>query len=152
MYKQLKSVALVLLSIAGLTLSGCILAPTLDSIQKAGLTEASRMSLLTIAIRDFHEAMQWGDDGAVLALVSQDGQLAVREQLRGTSKDERVVESKVEEVMFSDSAYKADVEVTTRYYQAPFYIVRDRLEKQNWVFSLTDGWKLDKRIVVEQTM
>lgn len=132
-------------------LAGCIFAPTIDSIQRSGLTEASRMRLLTVAVKDFCEGLQWGDDAVVLGLVTQRAQPVVREQLKSKSKDERTVESRVEEVVFSENAYKAEVEVTLRYYLAPFYIVRDRLEKQEWVYSLTDGWKLDKRLVMDQS-
>ena len=67
-------------------------------------------------------------------------------------KKERIVESKVEDVIFDDDARTADVEMTIRYYRTPVYIVKDRLEVQKWSFvGVGTGWLLSEREVTDIT-
>lgn len=128
-----------------LLLSSCVLAPLFDSVHKAGMTESDRMALLPTAVKRFHEGLMWGDPALSLSFVESEGFDKIKTELRNSARKEKVVESSVIGVDFRESAFYADVEVGVKRYEVPYYIVRERREKQVWHFNLTDGWKLQTR-------
>ena len=69
------------------------------------------------------------------------------EQLKKDRDKERLVDSKVDYVDFSDDAFSAKVDVTFKFFKVPFYIVTERKEQQTWRFAFGKGWKLAGREV-----
>lgn len=123
---------------------GCILAPAIDSIKRAGFTKSDRMGLLGKRVKEFHEALYWGDPDGALAFADMSKRAELDPILRGMSnKNEKVVDSKIESSMFSDSAEEANVKVRVRFYKIPYYIVLERVDEQTWEFDYTDTWHLE---------
>ena len=143
--KSVKILKLISALLLVLSLGGCFLAPAINSMREAGLTEADRRMKLAKDVREFSEALYWGDAGAALIYVVPEAQQTFREQIRKSKKAERIVESKVENVVFLDGSYEADVDLSVRYFEVPFYVVNERVERQAWKFSLSDGWKISTR-------
>ena len=123
-------------------LQGCILAPTIDSMRRAGMTASSRRSLLPENIKKFHDALYWGSPSEIMAYVDDDGWPEISKQIEEMQDKERVVESKVKNVEFDSGAFEATVNVTVKAFKIGYYIVTDRHEKQTWTFSMSDGWKI----------
>ena len=139
---------LVILVLVGTNLTGCFLAPAISSMKEAGLTEADRMTRLSKDIKIFQDALYWGDQNTALAYVLPDNFESFQQTIRASKKNERIVESKVESANFTEDAYAATVEITVRSYRVPYYVVQDRLERQQWKFTLADGWKIASREVL----
>lgn len=133
----------------GITLSGCILVPFVQAFKKSGVAENDRMALLPGEVKKFSEGLQWGNKMQALTVVTDEARPVVSEQLREVGEDERVVELKIDDVAWSESAYKAKVSVKVKYFRVPFYVVKTRIEEQSWRFSLADGWKLTDRSVLD---
>ena len=129
-------------------LAGCFLAPTLDSLSKTGLTPRDRRALLPERIKLFQDSLYWGSADDALAVVLPESREALRSELRGLQKKERLVDSKVDGIDFSDQAFEATVEITMRSYRIPVYVVESRTERQSWTFSIASGWMLKSREVV----
>lgn len=133
-----------------LGLSGCIFAPTIDSIRRAGVTESSRMGLLPEQVKNYGESLYWGQPMQALGQVKDESRSVVADHLRKRAGKERVVEAKVQEVEFQDNAFKAKVALEISAFEVPFYIVNKRIENQTWEFSMTTGWQLAAVEDVEQ--
>jgi hypothetical protein len=131
-------------------LCGCFLVPAYDSFRKTGVTESQRIDLLPQELKRFTEALYWGKPGEALAFVAAEHVDELREGFAVSRENIRVVESKVTDIRFNDGAQEADVQMTVRYYQIPFFVVKDRQEQQKWEFGLTDGWKLKAREISER--
>ena len=54
----------------------------------------------------------------------------------------KVVDSKIVDAEFSPDAFEAEVEVESRVYELNTLQVRTEREKQSWIFSIADGWKV----------
>ena len=128
-------------------LSGCFLAPFIESFKSAGATQSDREALLPRDLKRFTEALSWGNAEPVMALVDDSARKEIQEQLNEKSETERVVESKVTAVTYDEDSYKASVAVKVKYYRIPYYVVQERKEKLEWKFSLGTGWKLTSRQV-----
>lgn len=126
-------------------LQGCFLAPTIDSVRRAGVTPASRRGLLPENIKKFHDALYWGTPTEIMRYVDEKGREVISKQVSDMQDKERVVESKVKNIEFDDDAYEAEVNVNVRSFKVGYYVVTDRIEKQTWAFSLSDGWKIVSR-------
>ncbi len=134
--------------LAAFFLGGCIFAPTLDSISKAGFTKGDREGILSDSMKKFHDALYWGNPSQALAMVTDEGRENVLASIKKSKREERIVDSKVEMVDFKNDSFEAEVDVTVRYFQVPYYVVKDRTEREQWEFSLVDGWRLRTRDVV----
>jgi hypothetical protein len=133
------------------SLSACIFAPTIDSVRRAGLTEGSRQGLLPESLKNFNEALQWGSSQDAINYIDPEGQDIenMANQIQQLAQEEKVVESKILGIDFKENAFKAIVNVNVRAYKVPYYVVTDRKEKQIWKFSLSDGWKINSREVLQ---
>lgn len=131
--------------VGALALNGCFLAPAIDSFNKLGVTESDRQALLAERLKNFSDALYWGQPGEALAFVAAQSRAELEPELRRIQKQEKIVESKIEGVGFSESGYKAKVDVVVRYFRVPFYVVNERAETQNWEFGLSGGWQLVSR-------
>jgi hypothetical protein len=120
-----------------------------NAFKQTGVAEGDRKALLAPEVKKFSDGISWGNKGVALDVVADESREAISKQLRGVGEEERVWECKVDDVIWTDDAYKAKVSVKVRYYKVPFYVVKTRIEEQRWEFSLAKGWKLVERSVVE---
>jgi hypothetical protein len=131
------------------SLSGCILVPFIDAFKKTGATEGDRMALLAPEVQRFTEAIGWGKKTEALGFVLDESRKEISTQLKKIGSEERIVDSKVDEVEWANDAFDAHVAVKVQYFMVPYYVVKTRTEQQHWVFSLTSGWKLKERVIEE---
>ena len=132
--------------------SGCgLIAPIMGSVHSAGFTAGDRKALLPEELKKYNTALYWGSADEALSLVLPEGREAVVAQLRKSREKERLVESKVNFVDYDADGYTAKVEVEYKFYKIPVYIVTERREKQEWKFTLSDGWKLLSTAPAENT-
>jgi len=124
-------------------LQGCILSPSINSIQKAGLTESGRKDTLNDAVKEFQTALFWENFPKAQGYASELNGQDVMAQLKQKRNEGRLVDSKVENVTFTDDAYKAKVDVSVRVKDDATNIVNSKNEEQSWIFSVYDGWKID---------
>lgn len=132
-----------------MNLSGCIFVPFIDAFKKTGATEGDRMALLGPEVQRFSEAIGWGKKTEALSFVVDESKKDISVQLKKVGSEERVVDSKVDEVEWANDAYDAHVAVKVQYFLVPYYVVKTRTEQQHWVFSLASGWKLKERVIVD---
>jgi len=132
------------------SLSGCLLVPFVDAFKQTGVTEGDRQALLQPEVKKFSEALGWGNKTDALQVVSDESRVAIAKQLKGLGEEERLVETKIDEVEWGPQSYDATVVVKVRYYKVPYYIVKTREERQKWTFNLTNGWKLSAFTVDEE--
>ena len=125
-----------------LFLTSCIFVPAIDSIKKAGITENDRKQLLAVEVKKFHDAINWSNPHEAMSYVDAQSLDTLGPRLRESAENEKIFETKVKNIVFEDDAYAASVEVSTRLYKVPVYVVHDRLENEKWRFSLSDGWKI----------
>ncbi len=128
-------------------LSSCIFAPSLDSIHKAGFTKSDRMQILGAEVKSFHDALFWGHVNDAIVYADQDLRSQIATEIRNRTANERIVESSVELVDFTEDGYEAAVEVGVRYFKIPQYVVNKRVEKERWRFTVVNGWKIIERKV-----
>ena len=140
-----------LATVAALSLQGCVLIPFVQAFKETGATEGDRKALLEPEARKFADAMVLGNKSLAATVVMPESWPSISKQIRSRNEEERVVETKLDDVQYSDEARKATVTVKVRYFQVPFYIVKLRIEEQHWEFTMGDGWKLrDFAEVVEE--
>jgi len=137
--------SLVFAGLICVTLSSCWLAPSIDSIQRAGVNVSGRQKLLSETLTDFHHALFWGSTTEAMDFVSPAKSDELRILLKSHRKLGRVVESNVEFVDFSSDAYAADVEVTEKFHDFATNSLNTRLELEKWEYSFNEGWKLISR-------
>ena len=129
-------------------LSGCVLVPFIQAFKEVGATEGDRMALLDKDIKGFNAAMVWGNATEAASYVAPESQLKLTSQFKDTSEEERIVDTKVANVVWGDGAREATVQVKTKFYRIPVYVVNTRTEEQRWTWS-TGSWKMVDRTVRE---
>jgi hypothetical protein len=132
-----------------LTCNGCVLVPVIESVSQIGVTKSDREALLSRDMKKLNDAIYWGKPEEAAQLFSDETRATLIEGLRKKNKEERVVESKVDSVEFNEDSYAATVAVSIRYYTAPYYVVTERIEEQQWQFKLPSGWRILSREVRE---
>ena len=138
--------------VAALTLGGCvIIAPILDSFQKAGATESGRQGELQSSLKLFYQAQQWGRPEQTMLFVREDLRESMLEDFLRQNREERLVDTKIEYINWGSGSHDAKVDMLVKYYRAPYYIVTERRERQSWEFSFVDGWRLTAREVKSET-
>jgi hypothetical protein len=130
--------------------SGCLLVPFIEAFRQTGATEADRMTLLPPQVKKFTDAVGWGNRTEATSVVVPEYRKEISNQLKKLGEEERIVESKVEDVEWSDSAFAAKVSVKVKFFLVPYYVVKSRVEEQQWVFSMAGGWKLKGRAVADE--
>jgi len=123
-------------------LSGCFIIPFVQAFKETGATEGDRMALLEPEARKFADAMVLGNKKLAMTVVMPESRSSISKLIRDRNEEERVVESKLDDVQYSEAARKATVTLKVRYYKVPFYVVKMRIEEQHWEFTMSDGWKL----------
>jgi hypothetical protein len=87
--------------------------------------------------------MYWGRSQDALTFALPESRAELTRAMKEASKyQERIVETKVDNIEFDDDGTHATVEVTVRAFRVPVYVVNDSAKQQRWVFSLTNGWQL----------
>lgn len=144
-----RRVAVGLFAMAMMTsLSGCILVPFIQAFKEVGATEGDRMTLLNQDVKKFNAAIVWGNHTEAAAFVAPESQLTITAQFKDSNEEERIVDSKVTNVVWNDSARGALVEVKTKFYRVPVYVVNTRVEDQRWTWT-GGSWKLVERTLRE---
>ena len=133
---------------ASTALSGCVLVPFIQAFKEVGATEGDRMALLDKEIKGFNAAIVWGNHQEAAGYVAAESQLKLSSQFKDTSEEERIVDTKVTNVVWADGAREATVQVKTKFYRVPVYVVNTRTEEQRWTWSV-GSWKLVDRTVRE---
>ncbi|MEY4667940.1 MAG: hypothetical protein RL518_639 [Pseudomonadota bacterium] len=139
---------IVLATTFAMTLSGCVLVPFIQAFKEVGATEGDRMALLDKEIKGFNSAIVWGNHTEAASYVAPESQLKLSSQLKDTSEEERIVDTKVTNVVWGEGAREASVKVKTKFYRVPVYVVNTRTEEQKWTWN-SGSWKLVDRSVQE---
>lgn len=140
MMKRIALVSTLILVI--LTLPGCLLLPIIEGMHQMGVTSSDRQALLSRDMKLFQDALYWGSHDQAMAYTAESSREDVGNKLRAMRKSEKIVESQVESVNFSDESYTASVSVAVKYYSVPYYVVNERSEEQVWRFELPAGWRI----------
>lgn len=130
-------------------LSGCVLVPFLQAFKEAGATESDRMVLLNDQVKKFNAAVVWGNKAEAISYIDSESRVLIAPQLKDTNEEERIVDSRVDNVEWGEGAREATVSVKTKFYRIPIYVVNTRVEEQQWKFTHGDGWRLTNRSVRE---
>ena len=70
--------------------------------------------------------------------------------MRKNRKIEKVTASEIDYLEFFEDANTAEVHLLVSYYHTPYYVVRQRLEKQIWKFyGSRSSWRLYQRVIDE---
>jgi len=130
--------------------SSCVLMPIINGFNEMGATSSSRQELFKTAVKAFNNAMQSGDMTTAIAFIDKENielRTQVKTELRRNKRKEKIVNSEIDFVEFDDSSYKAEVEIRTKFYIIPYYIVNERLEIEEWEFSTLNEkkWHLISR-------
>jgi hypothetical protein len=119
------------------------LVPIVDGVKKIGVTKSDRMALLPDRVATFNHAMYWGRSQDALTFALPESRSDLSKAMKEAAKyQERIVETKVDNIEFDEDGTNATVEVTVRAFRVPVYVVNDTAKRQRWVFSLTNGWQL----------
>ncbi len=101
----------------------------------------SRQEMLQTELPDFHRAVYWGLMDIVAASVERENRAQVLARLQNQRANEKLVEMQVTRVDFDADSMEAAVEVLTRYYKKPQYIVQERREHETWKYDRVRGWR-----------
>ncbi len=124
-------------------LSGCVLVPIVDGVKQIGVTKSDRMALLSERVQRFNHALYWGRSDDALAYAVPENRAQIAQVLKASNKhQERIVETKVDHIEFSEDGTTATVEVTVKAFRVPVYVVNDTAREQRWVFSFAHGWQI----------
>lgn len=136
-----------------LSLSGCFLVPIINGFQEVGATASARRDLLKKTVEAFHNAIKSCDMTSAMTYISKEDNVLrdqVRSELRRNKEKQKIVTSSIDFVEFDDDAYFVDVEIRTKYFIVPYYVVNERLETEQWQFvSMGTKWQLKSRKVEE---
>jgi hypothetical protein len=134
------------------SVNGCIFVPLIDAFKKQGLTESDRQALLPNDLKRFHDTLSQGSVPGALKYATNEARNSLAQQFEGVGDSEKVVDAKVANVEFVDASYKALADISVRYFKIPYYVVHTRKERQEWVFSVSDGWKIASRTVKDEIL
>lgn len=133
---------IALLLVLSMLLSGCIFAPILSSINESGVTETGRQFSFNQSVKEFNSALFWQNYPKAQRFALTESDIDIKKSLTGGDKNARVIEAKVEDVNFIEDSYTAEVSLALRIQEYDTMIVAPKSQRQTWVFSLEDGWKI----------
>jgi hypothetical protein len=146
-----KRMAMGVILLALFILSGCVaLAPVIETYRQLGVSSSDRAALLDKHVKDFHEAIYWGQSHTALSLADESVRVELREKIRDAHKNVKLIDSKIDFVEFNDDVNEAKVDVAVKYYKVPFYVVNEKVEQQEWKFGAGSGWKYYGTIKTEE--
>jgi hypothetical protein len=123
------------------SLQGCILVPFINSFKQIGATKADRKVLLEKDLKEFNTAMRAQRFDAALQYVDQAYMNEFKNTLRSRMRSEKIVDMNVEMFDLAEDVRSGQIDMVMRYYEVPYYVVKDRLYEQDWAFS-SGSWKL----------
>jgi hypothetical protein len=130
------------LAVISIMCAGCIMVPIIDTFNRSGLTAEQRTAKLPLAVKDFQDAVFWGETQLALRAVVPEARNKIRQVLERFPGEERVVESKMVSADYGEEAYEAEVVVETKSYPKESLIVHKRRAFQRWEFHIGTGWRL----------
>lgn len=133
----------ILLVFAATSMQGCILVPFVDAFKQAGVAEGDRQRLLAPDMKRFGDNLSAGTIPGALEYATSESRRTLARQFERIGSDEKIVDSKVLDVEFTNDSYNASARVAVRYFEVPYYVVKTRKEQQEWVFSISSGWKIE---------
>lgn len=131
-----------IIAVSSMAIQGCIFVPFVDAFKQTGVTEGDRQQLLGPEMKRFTENLSAGSVSSALAYATAESRKDLAKQFEKIGDGQKVVDSKVIDVEFTEDSYRASAKVAVRYFEIPYYIVKTRREQQDWIFSLSSGWKL----------
>lgn len=145
----LRVLTLCLPCLVVLNVTGCVLVPFVQAFKETGVTEGDRMALLPPQVKKFSDARVFGNKREALTFVSSDARNDISKQLNSNDDQERVVKSQIDDIEWSDDAYKARVVVKVDSFRMSRLIVETVTEEQHWEFTTAGGWLLTQRKKLE---
>ena len=133
---------ILLTCLAAWSLSGCVFVPIIDAMHESGATESDRKQLLPEQVQRFSNALTWSNKAEAMEYVDPSAQAAIATELESYGEDLKIVDSRVSGVKFDSGAWKATVNISLRYYEVPYYVVKTRKDSQEWSFGMNSGWRL----------
>ena len=113
---------------------------------------AKKRQMLQERIDRFNQAMYWGDATLAVSFVSSDIRQDIYNRAKASRQTEHYVDLSVEDLKYEPEAESAEAVIGVKYYRTPNYTIRQRTEKQKWVFDrFGGGWLLQNLAVVEGT-
>ncbi|MDD2941664.1 MAG: hypothetical protein PHC51_01745 [bacterium] len=101
--------------------------------------DQTRATLLDQNVKEFNRALYWGTVTDALKLVSADQRHEFIEDFRKRGRGEKIIDIQVEVIDFSEDKPVALVDIITRYYSSPDYVVMEKRERQEWQYYRFDG-------------
>jgi hypothetical protein len=141
-------IRIALFFFVALLFSGCLLVPVAQSVSEVGVTASDRSRLLNEQVKKFQDALYWGNMNAALSMVTPERKDEFQKEFRALKKGRKVVSSQVQFVDLTPDAYRATVSVGVKSYNPSTLIITEQEENQEWVFSISNGWKLTSREVL----
>lgn len=99
----------------------------------------------------YTKAWYWGAIDELAAWIEPEIRARMFNKLKQSRRKERLVDLEIQEIEIQKNG-DANVDIQTRFYREPTYIVDTRTEKQVWKFHrLSQGWMLaDSSLLKEQ--
>lgn len=140
----------LLLAFLALSLSGCVLVPFLDSFEKSGLREKDRKEILEKTVTAFYTKVTNGEFSDLGEYLDPEFADDLIDQLRINRRNEKIIEGTIDFVTFDEDAKEARVDMLVSFFEKPYYIVNERIEKQTWVFlGISSQWRLRAREITQ---
>lgn len=142
-------IKLTLVALSSVALTACHFLSA-DSIETMIASERGMRQQLSQRVRDFHRAVYWGDVNRASSFVLPEqrnefvkSSKSLRESLHLVSLDVDSLE------LLEDDENRAAVELTTRYYRSPNYVIQTRTDKEKWIYlRYSGGWFLEETTVL----
>ncbi len=136
-----------------LSLSGCMLAPAIESFKKIGVTSNDRAALLPQHVKKFNDAVYWGRPDQAIGFMTPDCRKELGALYNQRKRNERLTDSSVESVNLNDDSREATVDILVRFLdlKAGTNVVNERRVQQDWVFSVSTGWQLKSEKTLEDS-
>ena len=137
---------ILLALVLAISLSGCLLVPFINAYNEMGWSPESRKELLSKSLKRYSNSLSSQNIQDLANFITADKRY---ELARGfVDPNTKMVDGRINFIDFDSDAKKANIDFVVRYYQIPFYVVKERTEKLTWEFEGSDdGWKIHDRKV-----
>ena len=131
-------------------MAGCLFVPIISGFRDMGATADARQEMLKKAVKAFHDAVRSSNMTVAMSFIDKEKnpelREAIRNEMRRLRDKEKVVDSKLDFVEYDDDSYTADVEVRSKFFVVPYYVVNEKLETEKWEFeTIGSKWILVSR-------
>lgn len=131
-------------------LSGCVLVPFIDSFEKSGFREKDRKTLLDKTVNAFYKKVIAGDFSDLGEYLDPEYADELIDALRANRRNEKIIEGKIDFISYNEDVKEARVDMLVSFFETPYYIVNERIEKQNWVFlGVSSQWRMRAREITQ---